>query len=128
MAVEQIKDNDFDVRGFNSNITKGIGYLFSVTCFCETDLNTKLTLNTPGRTYTKLRDFKFNFQFLFTLSSKRKEIDEKVKRNVRVWLEMDMPRNLITGDVDTDYIRAGMKLFSMYGDELQKVGLISYRK
>lgn len=116
-----------DTRSFNSNIVDTIGYLFNVTCFCETDLNTKLTLKTPGRTYTKLRSFKFNFQYLFTLSSKRKEIDDTVKNNIRTWLEMDVPYDK-SGEIEIDYIKAGLKLFSKYGDELHKIGIITYKK
>ena len=127
MEYNQPADASFDTRNFNGNITETIVYLFNTTCFCETDLNMKITMKTPGRTYTKLRSFKFNFNYLFTLSSKLKEIDDKIKNNVSMWLNMDVPYGK-DGDVDMDYIRAGLKLFSMYGNELKKVGLITYKK
>lgn len=127
MAEEQGMSNSLDTRSFNSNITDIIGYLFNLTSFCQTDLNTKLTLKTPGRTYTKLRTFKFNFDYLFTLSSKRKEINTGLKDNIRVWLDMDVPFSS-AGNIDTDYIRAGMKLFLLYGDELYKIGMVTYKR
>ena len=127
MEENQSVGNASDTRSFNGNITETIGYLFNATCFCETDLNVKITMNTPGRTYTKLRSFKFNFNYLFTLSSRLKDIDETIKNNVGVWLDMNVPYGK-HGDVDMDYIRAGLKLFSMYGTELKKAGLITYKK
>lgn len=127
MEENQSADASFDTRNFNGNIAETIGILFNLTCFCETDLNTKITMKTPGRTYTKLRSFKFNFNYLFTLSSKRKEMDDKIKNNVKVWLDMEVPYG-DDGDVELDYLRAGLKLFSMYGTELQRVGLITYKK
>ena len=127
MEENQSGGSSSDTRSFNGNITETIGYLFNATCFCETDLNVKITMNTPGRTYTKLRSFKFNFNYLFTLSSKRKEMDDKIKNNVKKWLDMDVPYGE-DGDVDKDYIRAGLCLFTMYGTELKTIGLISYKK
>lgn len=112
---------------FNGNILETIVYLFNATCFCETDLNVKITMKTPGRTYTKLRSFKFNFNYLFTLSSSREDMNDKIKNNVRMWLDMDVPYG-VDGDVELDYIRAGLSLFTMYGTELQRVGLITYKK
>ena len=126
MEENQSVGNASDTRSFNGNITETIGYLFNVTCFCETDLNVKITMKTPGRTYTKLRSFKFNFNYLFTLSSKRKEMDDKIKNNVSAWLDMEVPYG-DDGDVDTDYIRAGLSLFTTYGNELERLGIIKYK-
>lgn len=113
--------------GFNGDIIDPIGYLFNVTCFNEAELHTKITMKTPGRTYTILRTFKFNFRYLFSLSSTRKEIDENKKRLIVTWFDMDVPYGN-DGDVDKDYIKAGLSLFSTYRTELQKARLISYKK
>ena len=115
-----------NTNSFNGNIPETIVYLFNVTCFCETDLNVKITMKTPGRTYTKLRSFKLNFNYLFTLSSSREDMNDKIKKNVRMWLDMDVPSGH-DGDVDRDYIRAGLSLFTTYGNELHRLGLIKYK-
>lgn len=126
MGDEQ-SNSSSDIRNFTGDVVDNISYLFNLTSFCEADLNTKLTLKTPGRTYTKLRSFKFNFQYLFTLSSRQDEIEEPLKNNIRTWLEMEVTFEK-NGDIKLDYIRAGLKLFSMYADELKRAGLITYKR
>ena len=116
-----------DIRDFNTDIVGNIEYLFNVTTWCSTELNLKITMKTPGRTYTKLRDFKFNFNYLFELSSKRKELDEKISQQARAWLNMDVQYG-IDGDVKKDYLMAGLTLFERYGNELYKKGMLKYKK
>jgi len=125
MDSEQTFD---DVRVFNGDIINKIEYLFDITSYCETNLNVKITMGTPGRIYTKVRDFKFNFNYLFSLSSKRSEIDANLKENIRTWLDIPMPVEDDNETIEIDYIKAGLKLFSHYGDELSRIGVIVYKR
>ena len=52
MEENQSADASFDTRNFNGNIPETIGILFNLTCFCETDLNTKITMKNV-RWYSK---------------------------------------------------------------------------
>lgn len=125
-------EENTDTRSFNNNVTTSTTYLYNITCFNEVDLNTHITMKTPGRTFTKVRAFKFSFNYLFAISSrsKQKDDDEKntnLKNNIRMWLEMSVPRNE-AGVVDVNYIKAGLRLFSMYGVFLHSKGMIIDKK
>lgn len=123
----ETQTND-DVRRYHGSLVEHIEYLFDATCYCETDLNTKITMLSPGRTYTKLKAFKFNFNYLFALSSKRKDINANLKQQIWAWLNLTVPFEKDGVTIMKNYILAGVTLFSQYGDELQRIALITYKK
>lgn len=120
-------ESNSDVRSFSGNLADKIELLFDLTTQSATDLQVKMTLDIPGRVYTRFKIFKYDFTYLYALSSKRKEVNISLKKNIEVWLNIKAPKNN-NNIIEKDFMRAGLKLFSMYGDDLQLNGIIKYKR
>lgn len=121
------KQIDGDVRSFTSNLSDKIENLFDLTTQSATDLQVKMTMDMPGRVYTRFKVFKYDFTYLYSLSSKRKEVDKGLKRNIEQWFSIRTPKSS-KNVIKRDFMLAGLKLFSMYGDDLQINGIIKYKR
>ena len=115
-----------NVVPFSGGIIDTIEHLFIQTCLFETELHTHITMHTPGRTYTKLRNFATCFGYMFTLSSGRKEINTELKQKVQAWLDCS-PIDRENDKIDTNHIRAGVALYSQYTAELFDTGILQYK-
>jgi len=111
-----------DIQRFKGNIVENISHLHNVTCYCEADLINKLSLRTPGKIVTKIRSFKFNFAYLFSLSQSRRELDPDLKKNIQKWLDLVIPL-----EHQDEYAKAGMILFRQFCTELERIGILTYK-
>lgn len=118
---------DSEIHNSSGNLVDSINHMFNVTTFCAARLNEKMTLSVPGPVNKKFRDFRFNFDYLFNLSSANGEIDKDLKKMVRYYLDMIAVYEQ-EGNLDKKYIKAGLELFSQYSNELHKNGMIDYKK
>lgn len=72
-----------------------------------------------GNIFIVFEDFRENFDFLFSISSDNSKINDKLRKEINVWLNRPTPTGKKTAV-------EGLRLFSEYKAELFKQAIIKY--
>ena len=72
-----------------------------------------------GNIFIVFEDFRENFDFLFSISSDNSKINDKIRKEIEVWLNRPTPTAKNTAV-------EGLRLFSEYKAELFKQAIIKY--
>ena len=102
---------------YDTSLKGNIEVVFLMCCKNVAVLRTYLTTRRPGYSLPTFREFKENFDLLFTASSNKKELNKDIIEQVKSWL------NLRTNETPVD-IRKGISLFEEYKTELFKQNIL----
>ena len=102
---------------YDTSLKRNIEVVFLSICLDVSFLRVYFTTKAPGAVYPRFRQFKEGFDYLFTLSSNKKELNQDIVKRAKEWL--DKPSKESKESVFT-----GIKLFEEYKAELFKQNIL----